>query len=126
MVTAKFTQSCSSVSSSSSSDAPDSAPSRMEISAVMDALRRVIDPELGVNLVDLGLIYSVRVCEGRVEVIMTVTTPGCPMEYSLKAGVEEAILSLDWVSEVSVQVTHDPPWNPSMMTDEGRSALGIR
>lgn len=94
--------------------------------AVWDALRQVIDPEIGVNLVDLGLIYSVEIQDGEVAVVMTVTTPGCPMEHSLTFGVETAILALDGVRGVQVTVVHDPPWSPSMMTEEGRAAAGIR
>lgn len=94
--------------------------------AVWDALRLVIDPEIGVNLVDLGLIYSVEIFGGEVRILMTVTTPGCPMEQSLTFGVETAVLSVAGVTAVEVQVIHDPPWNPSMMTPEGREAAGIR
>lgn len=93
---------------------------------VWEVLREVIDPEMGMNLVDLGLIYSVRIGGGRVEVVMTVTTPGCPMEQSLVFGVETVVLGLDGVTEVAVSVVREPAWSPSMMTPEGRAALGIR
>ena len=93
--------------------------------AVWDTLHHVIDPELGVNLVDLGLIYSVIIDAGRVRVVMTVTTPGCPMEHSLTFGVETAVLAVEGVTGVEVAVVHDPPWNPSMMTPEGRAMAGI-
>jgi metal-sulfur cluster biosynthetic enzyme len=91
-----------------------------------DALRRVVDPELGLNLVDLGLIYSLEVREGRVHVVMTVTTPGCPMEQSLTFGVETALLAVEGVQGVEVTVVHDPPWSPDRMSPEGRAAAGIR
>lgn len=94
--------------------------------AIWGALRQVIDPEIGLNLVDLGLIYGVHVEGSRVGIQMTVTTPGCPMEHSLTFGVETAVLAVEGVTEVTVQVVHDPPWNPSMMTDAGRAAAGIR
>ncbi|MCC6235301.1 MAG: metal-sulfur cluster assembly factor [Verrucomicrobiales bacterium] len=101
------------------------APSPIERRA-WEALHHVIDPELGVNLVDLGLIYSIEVADHRVRVIMTVTTPGCPMEQSLTFGVETALLSVDGVQGVEVEVVYDPPWNPGMMTETGRQAAGIR
>lgn len=104
--------------------APTSAPPRE--AQVWDALRQVIDPEIGVNLVDLGLIYDVRFEGAQVAIVMTVTTPGCPMEHSLTFGVEAAVLCVPGVEAVQVTVVHDPPWNPSMMTPEGRDAAGIR
>jgi metal-sulfur cluster biosynthetic enzyme len=99
---------------------------RPDESEVRAALRHVIDPEIGLNLVDLGLIYSVQINDRAVNVVMTVTTPGCPMEHSLRFGVETAILALDGIETVQVEVVHDPPWNPSMMSEEGRAAAGIR
>ncbi len=95
-------------------------------SVIWDALRYVIDPEIGVNLVDLGLIYSLRIDEGRVAIDMSVTTPGCPMVQSLVFGVETAVLAVEGVQSVEVQVVFDPPWSPAMMTDEGRATAGIR
>lgn len=93
---------------------------------VEDALREVMDPELGVNLVDLGLIYSVKI-EGRsVRVAMTLTTPGCPMHDSLAEGVQIALLGLEEIDDAQVDVVWDPPWHPSMMTDAGRAQLGMR
>ena len=94
--------------------------------ALWNALRDVIDPEIGVNLVDLGLIYSLEIRDGHIHVLMTVTTPGCPMEHSLTFGVETAILAVEGVQGVQVTVVHDPPWSPEMMTPEGRAAAGIR
>ncbi len=93
---------------------------------VWEALRQVVDPEIGVNLVDLGLIYDVRFEDAQVAITMTVTTPGCPMEHSLIFGVEAAVLCVPGVEAVQVTVVHDPPWDPSMMTPEGREAAGIR
>lgn len=92
---------------------------------VTDALRQVIDPELGCNLVDLGLIYGTAITGDRITVTMTLTTPGCPMHESLVEGVRTALLGLDGVREVEVEVVWDPPWDPSMMTDEGRGYVGM-
>lgn len=89
------------------------------------ALRSVIDPELGCNLVDLGLIYSLAIDGGRVDVKMTLTTPGCPMHDSLAEGVQSALLQVEGVEEANVEVVWDPPWNPAMLTDAGREQLGM-
>ena len=94
--------------------------------AVLDALRQVIDPEIGCNLVDLGLIYDVAITGAKVKVTMTLTTPGCPMHESLCAGVQTACLGLDRVEEAEVELVWDPPWHPSMMTETGRAQSGLR
>jgi metal-sulfur cluster biosynthetic enzyme len=94
--------------------------------AVLDALRQVIDPEIGCNLVDLGLIYDVAITGTKVKVTMTLTTPGCPMHESLCAGVQAAVLNLAGVDEAEVELVWDPPWHPAMMTDLGRAATGVR
>lgn len=93
--------------------------------AVWTALGEVIDPELGCNIVDLGLVYSVNVDGGKVSIVMTLTTFGCPMHESIRWGVQNALLALDGVMEADVQVVWDPPWHPSMMTDRGRASVGI-
>lgn len=92
---------------------------------VLEALRQVVDPELNCNLVDLGLVYSTEIQNGHVRVVMTLTTAGCPMHESLVEGVRTALLALDGVREVTVDVVWDPPWNPAMMTPEGRARLGL-
>jgi metal-sulfur cluster biosynthetic enzyme len=89
---------------------------------VLDALRQVIDPELGCNIVDLGLIYNVEINDGSVRVIMTLTTPGCPMHATISQGAQIALLGLEGVTDAQVEVVWDPPWHPSMMTQEGRIA----
>ena len=93
---------------------------------IREALRQVNDPELDCNIVDLGLLYSIRINGGHVTVQMTLTTPGCPMQESLAWGVQSALLSLDGVEEVDVELVWDPPWSPERMTDEGRARLGVR
>src|SRR5207253_430062 len=92
---------------------------------VFDALRQVIDPELGCNIVDLGLIYSINICGGNVTVTMTLTTPGCPMHESISQGAQTALLSLAGVTDAEVTVVWDPPWHPSMMTEQGRIATHV-
>jgi metal-sulfur cluster biosynthetic enzyme len=95
-------------------------------SAVLQTLRQVIDPEIGCNIVDLGLVYSVVITGNSVYVTMTLTTPGCPMHESIRWGAQEALLNLDGVEQAEVEVVWDPPWDPSMMTDVGRAATGVR
>jgi metal-sulfur cluster biosynthetic enzyme len=92
---------------------------------VTEALRQVIDPELGCNLVDLGLIYGTEIELNRIKVTMTLTTPGCPMHESLVEGVRTVLLALERVAEVEVEVVWDPPWHPSMMTAAGRGQVGV-
>jgi len=92
---------------------------------VEEALRQVEDPELGCNLVDLGLIYSTEIEADRVRVKMTLTTMGCPMHESLVAGVRAALLGVEGVREADVEVVWDPPWHPSMMTPAGRARVGV-
>jgi len=93
--------------------------------AVLDALRQVIDPEIGCNLVDLGLIYDVAITGAKVKVTMTLTTPGCPMHESLCTGVQVALLNLDGVEDAEVELVWDPPWHPAMMTEIGRAQSGV-
>ena len=88
---------------------------------VWDALRTVIDPELGCNIVDLGLVYDVTIAGAKVSVKMTLTTPGCPMHESIAYGVQMALLNLDDVDDAEVEIVWDPPWNPAMMSEVGRT-----
>ncbi len=97
--------------------------------AILDALRQVRDPELMVNVVDLGLIYGVGVdeVEGKtnVHVIMTMTTPACPFGPELIQEVKEAVGKLAGAGDVEVQLTLSPPWTPDRMTEEARDELGM-
>jgi len=93
---------------------------------VLEILRQVIDPELGVNIVDLGLVYRYAYAAGKLTVTMTLTTPGCPMHDSIAEGVKNILMPLNGVSEVEVEVVWDPPWHPSMMTETGRRLTGTR
>lgn len=93
---------------------------------INDALRIVIDPELGYNIVDLGLIYSIDVEEGGlVEIVMTTTTRGCPATAYLKEGTHDGAWSVPGVEFVNVMLTYDPPWSPDMMTDAAKQHLGF-
>ena len=101
-------------------------PNQLTETVILDTLRQVIDPELGCNIVDLGLIYSVAINQSTVLVSMTLTTQGCPMHESIRWGVQEALLNLEGVAEAQVEVVWDPPWHPSMMTEVGRAATGVQ
>lgn len=90
-----------------------------------EALRTVYDPELGINVVDLGLIYSVRARDGEVLVQMTLTTPGCPLHDSMSQAVEAAIWrAVPGVRSVEVELVWSPPWNPTMISEAGKAQLG--
>jgi metal-sulfur cluster biosynthetic enzyme len=93
---------------------------------VLETLRQLIDPEIGCNIVDLGLIYDVAITGGAVTVTMTLTTPGCPMHDSISYGVKNALLDLEGVRDVEVAVVWDSPWNPGMMSEAGCAAVGLR
>lgn len=92
---------------------------------VMDALRTVYDPEIPVNVVDLGLIYEVQVNEADVYVQMTLTFPGCGMGPYIGQQAEWAIQELDGVEEVQIELVFDPPWSPDLISEAARNQLGI-
>jgi metal-sulfur cluster biosynthetic enzyme len=83
---------------------------------ITGALRDVFDPELGMSVVDLGLIYAVEVVDRRVRVTMTLTARGCPIHDAMSEWVRQAILRLPGVTEVEVAITFDPPWTPDRIT----------
>jgi metal-sulfur cluster biosynthetic enzyme len=92
---------------------------------VREALRLVIDPELGMNVVDLGLVYRVDVASGDVRVTMTMTTPACPLGETLRGEAEAAIRQhVPDVRSVALDLVWDPPWTPGMMSDAARKRMG--
>lgn len=88
-------------------------------------LKDVVDPELGVNVVDLGLVYDVANDDGHISVEMTLTTPGCPLHDTIAKAVEERLRRHPAVRSVDVSIVWDPPWHPDLMSDEARKRLGI-
>lgn len=93
---------------------------------VREALSGVIDPELGDNIVDLGLVYAVLINEGGVvNVLMTTTTRGCPASSYLKDGAREAVAGIPDVRSVEVTLVYDPPWTPDMLSEAARRHLGF-
>ena len=94
---------------------------------VLAALRHVIDPEVGIDVVDLGLVYEARRRDGHVLVVMTMTTAACPLGESLTEEVKTAIRQrVPGVTSVSVDLVWEPPWQPSMMSATAREQLGWR
>lgn len=90
------------------------------------ALRGVYDPEIPVNIHDLGLIYDVRIAPGgKVDIKMTLTAPGCPVAGTMPGMVENAVAAVDGVGKVDVELVWDPPWNQDMMSDVARLELGF-
>lgn len=95
------------------------------VDEVTDALRDVIDPELGLDFVELGLIYEVEVDEGNVSVTYTLTSPGCPIGPQVSEQIEEFVSEVEGVESVSSTMTFTPPWTPELMSDDAKFALGF-
>ena len=91
---------------------------------VLDALKNVMDPELPVSIVDLGLIYTVETADNNINVKMSLTTPGCSMGSAITRQVENVLYALG-AKTVIVEIIWDPPWNPNMMSDEAKNKLGM-
>ncbi len=93
---------------------------------IMEVLGTVIDPELHIDIVNMGLIYNVKINDdNEVYVLMTLTTPGCPMGHQIAQMCEQAIMQHDGVKDVLIEVTFEPPWNVNMMSDFAKDKLGI-
>jgi FeS assembly SUF system protein len=93
---------------------------------VVEAISTVYDPEIPVNIYDLGLIYEINASElGVVDIKMTLTSPACPAAQSLPMEVEQRVAEISRVNKVNVEIVWDPPWNQDMMTEEGKLELGI-
>lgn len=109
--------------------APQALPAQFSDKLVWDLLKTVYDPEIPVNVVDLGLIYACRITpvEGghKIEIDMTMTAPGCGMGDVLKADIERKLSQLPEVKEVHAQIVFDPPWHPGLMTDAAKLQLGL-
>ena len=93
--------------------------------SVVAACRSVYDPEIPVNIYDLGLVYTVDInADAEVSIIMTLTAPGCPVAGEMPGWVEGAVRGVDGVEDVKVNMVFDPPWTPEKMSDEARLELG--
>jgi metal-sulfur cluster biosynthetic enzyme len=95
------------------------------VEEVEEALTNVIDPELGLDFVELGLIYGVEIDEGDVHVTFTLTSPGCPIGPQVSEQIEEFVGELDGVEAVTSSMVFDPPWTPDKMSEDAKFALGF-
>ncbi len=94
--------------------------------AVVDACRTVYDPEIPVNIYDLGLVYTIEInAENEVEIMMTLTAPGCPVAGEMPGWLQDAVEPVAGVKQVNVGMTFDPPWGMEMMSDEARLEMGF-
>ena len=93
--------------------------------SILDALRTVKDPELNVNIVDLGLVYTIQAKEDQVDVEMTLTSPACPAGPEILRNAVAAIETMEGISKANVRLVMSPPWSPERMTDAARDELGI-
>jgi len=101
-------------------------PPKVTETAVIDAIATVYDPEIPVNIFELGLIYAIEIeDDGRVKVEMTLTAPGCPSAQELPEQVRQAILAVPGVTDAEVRTVWDPPWDPSRMSEEARLTLNM-
>ena len=92
---------------------------------VIEALRAVEDPELGMDIVELGLLYDVEIEGPKVKVIHSLTSMGCPAGQMIQEGIHDAAASVEGVEEVEVELTFDPPWSPEKMSDDAKFILGF-
>ena len=107
-------------------DVPTGQPGGAVYDAIIEALKDIYDPEIPVNIYDLGLIYEVFVEEDNtVRIVMTLTSPNCPVAESLPEEVVEKVQSIEGVKEVELHLTFDPPWTKEMLSDEALLELGL-
>lgn len=92
---------------------------------VIEKLKKVFDPELHINVVDLGLIYDVEVKENDVSILMTLTFPGCPLGSVIHKEIKEKVGSIGKIGKVDLKITFDPPWDLSKVSEEAKMQLGI-
>ncbi len=92
---------------------------------VYEALKNVIDPEIGFNIVDLGLVYDVEVQNGKVNIKMTLSSPSCPLSGTILSWVESAVRNLEGVEDVDIQLVWEPKWSIEMASEEVKKALGM-
>jgi metal-sulfur cluster biosynthetic enzyme len=90
-----------------------------------EKLKDVLDPELFISIVDLGLVYDVSVTDGKAKIVMTLTTIGCPLFDTIQNEIKEKVLTVPGVTDVEVELTFDPPWDHSKMSDFAKAELGV-
>ncbi len=92
--------------------------------AIWEALHDVHDPEVGLDIVNMGLVYEIKLDAGTVDVVMTLTSPSCPAGERIVEGVYRRVMRVPGVTEVFVPVTFEPPWSPAKISEAGRAQLG--
>ena len=92
---------------------------------IMNVLKEVYDPEIPVNIVDMGLIYEIKINNGNIHIQMTLTTMGCPAGADIEANIKKLVSTLKGVKNVEVEITFDPPWTPARMTEDAKAQLGL-
>lgn len=92
---------------------------------VIEKLRTCLDPELGVNIVDLGLIYGINIEDSRINILMTLTTPGCPLDSYFVRDITDKLKKIKGIRDVSVELTFEPMWSLTKMADETKDLLGF-
>ena len=93
--------------------------------SVLESIKEIIDPEIGINIVDMGLIYDVDIDDTTVDITMTLTMPGCPAGGQIVNGTQHVTQQMDGVEEVNVNVVWTPRWTPELMSEEAKDELGI-
>ncbi|GIX45992.1 MAG: hypothetical protein KatS3mg131_0203 [Candidatus Tectimicrobiota bacterium] len=96
-----------------------------EKEAVYQALKQIYDPEVGINIVDMGLIYDLALEGNKVVVTMTLTSPGCPAGPLILTQVEQKLKALEGVEDVDINVVWSPPWSPDLLSEDAKDQLGI-
>ena len=92
---------------------------------IIEEIRKIYDPELPVNIYELGLIYDVKVNEAKAKIIMTLTTPNCPVAESLPKEVKEGAMQVEGIEDVDLELVWDPPWNKDMMSEAAKLELNL-
>ena len=92
---------------------------------VINALSKVVDPEIGISVIDLGLIYGIEISDGKVLIRMTLTSPYCPLSRLIVSQVKQAVEKIEDVKEVEIKLVWDPPWSPAMMSERAKKLLGM-
>ena len=92
---------------------------------IIDNLRKVYDPEISINVYDLGLIYEINIVSSNVVIVMTLTSAFCPMADQIKQEVHDAVCKVDSIDTCDIQITFDPPFGPDMMSEETKLILGV-
>ncbi|MEI8005596.1 MAG: SUF system Fe-S cluster assembly protein [Bacteroidota bacterium] len=94
--------------------------------SVIDALRRIFDPEIPINIYDLGLIYNLKIDTDRnVEILMTLTTPNCPVAEDMPGMVQDEVSRVEGVGNVKIELTFEPPWDMANLSDDAKVELGL-